>query len=62
MHLDSFFILNLIGNKTPANAGLAESVPTVAGSHMTLFRPSAPKIRDGISNPGEVSFKIKMSC
>ncbi|RYP76213.1 hypothetical protein DL769_003684 [Monosporascus sp. CRB-8-3] len=31
-----------------------ETVPTVAGSHMSLFRPSAPKIpRDESSIPGE---------
>ncbi|KAI0380878.1 PLU-1-like protein [Hypomontagnella monticulosa] len=33
-----------------------ETVPTVAGSHMSLFRPSAPRIpvsRDESTNPGE---------
>ncbi|KAJ3579860.1 hypothetical protein NPX13_g707 [Xylaria arbuscula] len=31
-----------------------ETVPTVAGSHMSLFRPSAPRVpRDETSSPGE---------
>ena len=34
----------------------ADAVPTVAGSHMTLFRPTPPRIPgDGSSTPGEVS-------
>ena len=34
---------------------VADAVPTVAGSHMSLFRPSAPRIpRDEASIPGEV--------
>ncbi|KAF2962715.1 hypothetical protein GQX73_g10861 [Xylaria multiplex] len=36
-----------------------ESVPTVAGSHMSLFRPSAPRVpRDDTSPPGEVSTNL----
>ena len=35
----------------------ADAVPTVAGSHMTLFRPTPPRIPGdrGSSTPGEVS-------
>jgi hypothetical protein len=40
----------------PANPLPADAVPTVAGSHMTLFRPTQPRIPgDGSSPPGEVS-------
>jgi [histone H3]-trimethyl-L-lysine4 demethylase len=41
----------------PANGSPAEAVPTVAGSHMTLFRPTPPRIPGGhgSSAPGEVS-------
>ena len=35
---------------------LADAVPTVAGSHMTPFRPSVPRIpRDEATPGGEVS-------
>lgn len=36
---------------------LADAVPTVAGSHMTLFRPTPPRIpgEPGSASPGEVS-------
>lgn len=46
----------LIGERTPANACLllADTVPTVAGSHMSMFRPTLPRIRrDESSAPGE---------
>src|ERR1700735_4225676 len=41
----------------PANGSPADAVPTVAGSHMTLFRPTPPRIPGarGSSAPGEVS-------
>jgi len=40
---------------------LVDTVPTVAGSHMSLFRPSVPRIpRDESTNPGEVSHGL--SC
>jgi histone demethylase JARID1 len=46
-----------IGDDDPANDSPADAVPTVAGSHMTLFRPTPPRIPggQGSSAPGEVS-------
>ncbi len=38
-----------------ADHGLLDTVPTVAGSHMSLFRPSLPKFpRDETAAAGEV--------
>jgi hypothetical protein len=38
----------------------ADAVPTVAGSHMTLFRPSTPRIPgERGSVPGEVRIGIR---
>jgi len=43
--------------KIPANGSPADAVPTVAGSHMTLFRPTPPRIPGGHGSCalGEVS-------
>lgn len=41
-------------NGPPVADSSTDTVPTVAGSHMSLFRPSGPRIpRDDISTPGE---------
>lgn len=51
----------MIGEVDLANASPADAVPTVAGSHMTLFRPTPPRIpgESGSSAPGEVSESIE---
>jgi histone demethylase JARID1 len=50
-------LVSRLAMKIPANDCPADAVPTVAGSHMTLFRPTPPRIpgEHGSSTPGEVS-------